>query len=723
MLLVEKTRMERSIVTEEERLPFDPATFFRGIIRRWPLLAGFFFLATVCGLAATKLFIYPSYESETVLMFKPEEVPENVSLRDWLNTIRDTVKLPSNLELLRQQLELEASIYSLGYSIDVDVAERTQLLTILVSWDEPQMSALIANTLRDIFQNNQQHIRSVEIERRIKSLQARKERNVKALNEADAMTRHFAMESRFVDIDKEAEWLLSQYNALELQYNKTRLERDSIVTQKNTIQRIIERLRAQAVEELPGRLDSMTTINVRQRILRESISDERYHAVNNAVLAQVETEYKRNQDLFQEGLISEAVLEAARLSYERQKLITVDSDRIENLKSQIASLDEQVINRPEGDSPIISVLQQMFLKQAEIELQSVTLDDQVKGLENILVGMREKLDIIPDIRREYGYLLQELVFREAEKQEIETELLRAQRALDSGFSDFIVVSEAKPPLLPTQFSKKLMFITVFMLTFSAGFFLVVILEALDQTVKSVQEAQLKLNLPILAELPVFATEELIPVNSNFSPHSLFSILTRKIRRQVPARGAKIMILSALHNEGRTMLSMNLATCLGRQDERVLHICADLRGKNDQSAQWLMTKGETEGCGLGGYLSYACDLPEEIIIPTCVPGVDSVQRANCDIIPDLLGSYRMQEFLEEVVNSYSIILIDGPPVLPYVDAQLLCKSVDAVLFVVRSRCYKWTLIRDAIDRIKETGKPVFGIALNSVSRLYRSTDYS
>jgi Mrp family chromosome partitioning ATPase len=83
---------------------------------------------------------------------------------------------------------------------------------------------------------------------------------------------------------------------------------------------------------------------------------------------------------------------------------------------------------------------------------------------------------------------------------------------------------------------------------------------------------------------------------------------------------------------------------------------------------------------------------------------------------------MQEFLDGVSENYSVILIDGPPVLPYVDAQLLCKSVDAVLFVVKSRCYKWTQVRDAIERIRETGKPVFGVALNSVSRLYRSSDY-
>jgi hypothetical protein len=204
-------------------------------------------------------------------------------------------------------------------------------------------------------------------------------------------------------------------------------------------------------DDLPGTMDSVTSINVRQRVLRESISDERYYAVNNAVLAQVETEYKRNQELFKEGLISEAVLESSRLNYERQRLITIDSERVEGLKKQIADLDHQVINRPEGDSPAIAVLQQMMLKQAEIELQSVTLEDQVKGLEKLLADMRERLDIIPEIRRKYGHLLQELSSRESERQEIEAELMRALRTLDSGFADFIVVSEAKPPLLPWIF--------------------------------------------------------------------------------------------------------------------------------------------------------------------------------------------------------------------------------------------------------------------------------
>jgi Mrp family chromosome partitioning ATPase/uncharacterized protein involved in exopolysaccharide biosynthesis len=719
-----KDYMDKTIPSEEERLPFDPGTFVLGVFRRWPLFCLFGFLGLIAGFLATIVLIEPSYESETVLLFKPEEVPENTSLRDWLNTIRDTVKLPSNLELLRQNLDIDTSIYSLGRSIDVYVMERTQLLSISVSWDDPQTSALIANSLREIFLENQNHIRSVEAERRIKTLEARRERNIKALNEADAMARGFAIESRFVDIDKEAEWLLSQYNSLELQYNKTRMERDSVLTQKNTVQSIINRLREQTMDDdLPGTMDSVTSINVRQRVLRESISDERYYAVNNAVLAQVETEYKRNQELFKEGLISEAVLESSRLNYERQRLITIDSERVEGLKKQIADLDHQVINRPEGDSPAIAVLQQMMLKQAEIELQSVTLEDQVKGLEKLLADMRERLDIIPEIRRKYGHLLQELSSRESERQEIEAELMRALRTLDSGFADFIVVSEAKPPLLPSQFSKKIMFGAVFMLVFSGGFFIIIIIEAMDKTIKSAKEAQLKLELPILEEIPQFAdVKSLTPENSDFSPHSLFSILARKVRRQVPDRGAKIMVVSALHKEGRSMLSMNLAACLGRQDERVLHVCADLRGENADVLKWLALREGREAFGLGEYLSYECDMPEDVISQTFLPGVECVPRVSCNVIPDLLGSYRMQEFLDGVSENYSVILIDGPPVLPYVDAQLLCKSVDAVLFVVKSRCYKWTQVRDAIERIRETGKPVFGVALNSVSRLYRSSDY-
>lgn len=81
-------------------------------------------------------------------------------------------------------------------------------------------------------------------------------------------------------------------------------------------------------------------------------------------------------------------------------------------------------------------------------------------------------------------------------------------------------------------------------------------------------------------------------------------------------------------------------------------------------------------------------------------------------PDLLGSARMQHLIEQLRQSFDLVVMDAPPIGPVVDAAVLAPVADKVLFVVRWNATSREFVRDAIERIPGERK-ICGIALNMI----------
>jgi Mrp family chromosome partitioning ATPase len=88
--------------------------------------------------------------------------------------------------------------------------------------------------------------------------------------------------------------------------------------------------------------------------------------------------------------------------------------------------------------------------------------------------------------------------------------------------------------------------------------------------------------------------------------------------------------------------------------------------------------------------------------------------------EVLHGSRMQQFLAQVSAEYNIVLVDGPPLLPIVDAQVLAGMVDAAVMVVRAETTAYDLANQAAVLIKHK---LIGSVLNCVDRLSHSGYYS
>ena len=187
------------------------------------------------------------------------------------------------------------------------------------------------------------------------------------------------------------------------------------------------------------------------------------------------------------------------------------------------------------------------------------------------------------------------------------------------------------------------------------------------------------------------------------------VLRARLREIVNTKKLKTLLLtSAMQGEGKTLLSVNLAYALSQiEGMKVLLVDVDLRRPGVAK---FLKMGRPEG--LDKYLMGHAQFDE--ICWKLTPNLDVVPtRELRDESTELLHGNRMREFLAETSSAYDVVLLDGPPMFPIVDAQVLAQLADGVLLVIRAHKTQFQSARLAADLLKTR---LIATILNGVERL-------
>lgn len=191
------------------------------------------------------------------------------------------------------------------------------------------------------------------------------------------------------------------------------------------------------------------------------------------------------------------------------------------------------------------------------------------------------------------------------------------------------------------------------------------------------------NSPLLTNSAPFAyTEAYKTLRTNLS----FASISKQYK--------KIIITSAIPNEGKSTTAINLAFTLAESDAKVLLIDCDLR--NSTIRRLLRVRPEYKD-GLTTLLA------GKAVLEDCV---FRYPKMNCDVllagtIPpnpvELLSSAQMRALLDRLSEKYDYIICDTPPVSVVTDAAALSQFCDGVILVVRqkvsTRDQVWTAKRN------------------------------
>jgi polysaccharide biosynthesis transport protein len=174
----------------------------------------------------------------------------------------------------------------------------------------------------------------------------------------------------------------------------------------------------------------------------------------------------------------------------------------------------------------------------------------------------------------------------------------------------------------------------------------------------------------------------------------------------------IVICSAWTKEGKSTITINLATVLGQMNRRVLLVDADLRRPSLHHKLGLPKTDK----GLSNLLAVSQSPPlVEYLHPTSIfPGLDFLPAGPLPpSSSELLMSPRMSELFEEWRKVYDFIVVDTAPLLAVSDTTALVATSDTTVVVVRDDATRKQSLQAVRDTIVSVRGRVAGVVLNDV----------
>lgn len=255
----------------------------------------------------------------------------------------------------------------------------------------------------------------------------------------------------------------------------------------------------------------------------------------------------------------------------------------------------------------------------------------------------------------------------------------------------------------------------------AGMGIVLLIEYLDNTIKTPEDVQKCMQLSVIGRIPDFdhespkrkhtnRTTRLIGSPSVKAPvEEAYKTLRTNIQYSNLDNDLKIILVTSTSpEEGKTSTSSNLAISMAQSDNKVLLIDCDLRKPSVHKAFHILNIK-----GLTNVIAENMDY-HEILNSVGIPNLDILTSGPTPPNPsELLGSTRMQVFIKKVLEEYDVIILDSPPVLPVSDAMVLSQLADRVIFVTRYGKTTYDEAENAKQGMENVGAKILGAVMNDI----------
>lgn len=161
--------------------------------------------------------------------------------------------------------------------------------------------------------------------------------------------------------------------------------------------------------------------------------------------------------------------------------------------------------------------------------------------------------------------------------------------------------------------------------------------------------------------------------------------------------------------GKSFVSVNLAAVFGASGKRVLLIDADLRrGSLNLHVGVPSTPGVTDI--VEQYEDY-----EDAVFRDVMPGVDFVATGGyVTNASEMLREDSFKDFVDWANETYDLVLIDAPPVLPVADAGIIGKLAGTVFVIARQGATSVADLRESVRRFEQVGVPIRGVIFNDMT---------
>ncbi|MFZ2631253.1 MAG: polysaccharide biosynthesis tyrosine autokinase [Desulfosalsimonadaceae bacterium] len=289
--------------------------------------------------------------------------------------------------------------------------------------------------------------------------------------------------------------------------------------------------------------------------------------------------------------------------------------------------------------------------------------------------------------------------------------------------DVWIVENADIPAAPiTKGPFRILLIGIF-ISLAAGIGLGFFLDYMDNTVKTSEDAEARLGIPVLGMVPLMKDnkdkiEDIVLQHPASAISESYKAIRTSVLLSLPDGAPKVILVSSMNqNAGKTATSVNLAISLAQSEKKVLLVDADMRRARIHK---IFSMDNT--IGLSTYLAGQ----SEIVTLT------NKDLHYLDIFPagpvppnpsELLSSARLNEFIITKKDHYDFIIIDSPPMLNVSDAHLISKIAEQTLLIIRSGVSTYDSVAKAHKMLMDIHSSVLGLIINAVDLKKENYYYS
>lgn len=647
------------------------------------ILASFVFIFVV---AAVLTYIMPRKfrgRVEMVIERKLEDARVIGNTQDDVNLAGTDSFLKTQFEIITKRRTLDRVVDKLGLlerwgmktkqaaaariiaNLDAQSSIKSDFITLDYFDEDPELAALIANTIADSYK-----------ETRLETDHARINKAIEGLNiqiAAKEMQTKQAME-RMIQLKKDLDLVTlpgtgggkgtgAQDDVM------TPLDAMLLDTQRDValLQKQIRDLKAQLEQLMQLEGDELIRFTAELKVENETI--------------------RRLGPTYQDLLLKQQALANAGLGRKHPTMRGI-AGSLEQTRALLLEASEDY--RKNLGSRIVTVENQLA------EAERYNKDTRVKSLD-AQTGHQEYLAA----KREWDILLQDTAKLKDTKAQKEIER-------DGSKTPITVYQPAEPESAPSKPNVKLNLIIGGIIGLMFGFGMAFFLEYLDTSVKSMEDLEKTLGVPVLAVVPKGVG--ILMQSSGITPDAeAYRILRTNLEfnRRDPNANC-ITVASGSPGEGKSTTMVNLATICAQGGYNVLIIDADMRRPKQHT---FFNVPHT--FGLSNYLASNVPL-EEVVVQT---QVDHLYFMPSGVMPadsaGLLNSKKFIDLLADVKSRFDLVLIDSPPIIGVSDASVLSAESDMTIIVVQHRKLPRQMLMRVKQTVEQVGGKVAGCVFNNV----------
>ena len=292
------------------------------------------------------------------------------------------------------------------------------------------------------------------------------------------------------------------------------------------------------------------------------------------------------------------------------------------------------------------------------------------------------------------------------------EQLKVSEQLETGSGSVLTTAVPNPaPVAPKPVRNAALGLAVGLVL---GLCVVFVAQALDNTIKSPDEAEEVYEAPVLCNIPEekhHKKSEVPRLTLLENPDGPAAEAYRVLRNNLGFVNFEheiktVLVTSALPSEGKSTVAANLAACLARTGKNVVLVCCDFHRPGAAAFFGISNK-----LGLSDVLGGAAKVSEVLL--ERAPGFESLWVVPAGRKPpnpsELLGSSAMGNLITSLRETSDWVILDSPPLLAVADAAAAAPWADGVLVVTHAKVSTRDDARRGREQLRNVGARILGVA--------------